>query len=239
MVVLVTGGSGGIGGAVCKKLLADGHSVIINYNTSEEPAKMLENEYTGAFCIKADVSDEKQVADMFAKIEEKFGGIDALVNNAGISLTGCFQTFSFSDYEKIMNTNFGSAFLCSKYAVSHMIKKGKGNIINISSMWGKSGASCEALYSASKAALIAFSQALSKELAPSGIRVNCIAPGVIETAMNKHLGEKDMSELAASTPLGRIGKPEDIANAVKFLLGDDSAFIIGQTLLVDGGYLNS
>lgn len=236
MRVLVTGGAGGIGKAVSEQLLKEGYDVIIHYNKSEGTAKELCSRFPNAYMLKADLSCVQEIKDMF-KAVDALGGADALINNAGISLISCFQDVSEQEYERLCAVNFKSVYFCSKYAVEHMIKKKSGNIVNISSIWGITGASCEALYSALKAGVIAFSKSLARELAPSGIRVNCVAPGIIDTPMNSSLDENTIKELKDETPLARLGKPEDIANAVSFLLSERSSFITGQVLTVDGGFL--
>ena len=164
--------------------------------------------------------------------------MDALINNAGVSLVGCFQCIDDAQYENLMNINFGAVYKASARVLPFLLKKNSGNIINIASIWGVKGAATEALYSASKAAVIAFTQALAGELGPSGIRVNCIAPGVIDTKMNADLSDREMEALRLSTPLERIGTGEDIAGIVSFLLGKDASFITGQTIVADGGFLN-
>lgn len=237
MNIIVTGGASGIGKAVSLKLLNEGHTVIILYNKSEESAKKICREFSSACTYRLDVAKRGDIKDTFAEIGSRFGRIDALVNNAGISLKGCFQDITDDDYDKITAVNFGSVFYCCKYALPFMLHH-NSSIVNIASMWGVNGASCEALYSAGKAAVIGFSQALSKELAPSGIRVNCIAPGVIDTNMNASLSAAEKAELVERTPLGRIGTPDDIAQSVSFLIGESSSFITGQTLIVDGGFLS-
>lgn len=237
MNVLVTGGARGIGEAISRAFLESGNNVIINYNTSEKNANLLKETYPQAHIIRADVSRKEEVEKMFAQIETICGGADVLVNNAGISISGCFQDMSEAELDRIFACNFKSVFFCCKSAVSYMIKKHSGSIINISSIWGVKGASCEAAYSAAKAAVKGFSEALASELAPSGIRVNCIAPGIIDTDMTSAFSEEEMNELIASTPAGRIGTPEDIANTVLFLADEKSSFITGQTIISDGGFL--
>ncbi len=235
--MLVTGGARGIGKAISKAFLESGDTVIINYNTSEKNANLLKKTYPHAHIIRADVSREQEVKHMFAQIEKICGGIDVLVNNAGISAGGCFQDMRETELDRIFACNFKSVFFCCKEAVSHMIKQHSGSIINISSIWGVNGASCEAVYSASKAAVKGFSEALAKELAPSGIRVNCIAPGIIATDMTSGFSEAEMKQMIDATPAGRIGTPEDIANAVLFLADGKAGFITGQTIISDGGFL--
>ena len=238
MKVIITGGASGIGLAISERLLEQGHKVLICYHTAEENAEKLTQKYNNALAFRADVSVSAQLDALFAFAKETLGDIDALINNAGVSVTDCFQCVAEEAYERVMNTNFGAVYKACARAVPSMLERKSGNIINISSIWGVRGASTEALYSASKAAVIAFTQALAAELGPSGIRVNCIAPGVIDTKMNAHLNAPEKQALVASTPLGRLGTGKDIAGAVSFLLSEDAAFITGQTLIVDGGFLN-
>ena len=210
--VLITGGSRGIGKACVYEFSNNGYRVFLNYNKSSDEAEKIKNE-TGAVIVKADVSDSKQVNDMAEFIHTNYGKIDVIVNNAGISQQKLF----------------------TKAFVNDMIYKQSGKIINISSMWGVTGGSCEVHYSAAKAAVIGFTKALAKELGPSGICVNCVAPGVIETEMNSHLTKEDFDCLCEETPLERLGKPEEIAKTVRFLASENADFITGQVVNVDGG----
>lgn len=234
--VLVTGASGGIGGACAQLLAAEGYNVALHCNKNLAAASALA-EKIGGFCVGADLRDEAQVEAMFNKIEAQLGGVDVLVNNAGIARQQLFTDSTRVDYEEIFGANILSAVNCSRRALKGMISCHSGKIINISSMWGVSGASCEVLYSASKAAVIGFTKALAKEVGPSGITVNCIAPGVIDTKMNANLTPEDIAALADETPLCRIGTPEEVAQAVLFLASDASSFITGQVLGVDGGFV--
>ena len=172
---------------------------------------------------------------MFRKSQELFGGVDVLVNNAGVSSFGILQDISEEEWDRVFGINVKGAFLCAKAALGHMIRNHGGVIVNISSMWGLVGASCEVHYSASKAALIGMTKALAKELGPSGIRVNCVAPGVIDTDMNSKLTEDDLAVLREETPLGKIGKPSDVAASVMFLASDGGKFITGQVISPNGG----
>ncbi len=227
---LVTGGCGGIGEAICKKLSDAGYFVYINYAHSKDRAEKLEKEINGrALCF--DVSDNEAVILAF----NETGAVDLLVNNAGISEIDLFTAISSETAEKILNTNLKGAMNCARAALKEMIKLKKGNIINISSMWGQCGASCEVDYSASKAGLIGFTKALAKEVAPSGIRVNCIAPGFIMTEMNRHFSEEDLELIREDIPLGIFGTPEHVADAVAFMASEQSAYITGQVLGVNGG----
>lgn len=232
--VLVTGGSRGIGAAIACRFAGEGYRVIINYSRSEIEAKALAAELGGA-ALRADVGDPAQVTAMADEIGERFGTLDVLVNNAGISQIGLFTDMTEDEWQRLLNVNLGGAFRVTKSLIKPMIARRSGSVINISSMWGEVGASCEAAYSASKAGLIGLTKALAKELGPSGIRVNCIAPGVIETDMNAELGEETMRALADDTPLMRLGAPEDVADAAYFLA--ESGFITGQVLGVNGGFV--
>jgi len=235
--VLVTGASRGIGRAIAFLFAKEGCRVVINYFNSIDKAMELRDELTDmgfiASCAYADVSDGGQVESMIKEI----GDIDILVNNAGIAQQKLFTDISEAEWDRMFNVNVKGMFNCCKNVLPHMIDKKKGKIINISSIWGMAGASCEVHYSASKAAVIGFTKALAKELAPSGIQVNCVAPGVILTDMNSALDKDTIKELENSTPIGRIGTPEDIANAVLFLASEKADFITGQVLSPNGGFV--
>jgi len=227
---LVTGGAGGIGSAICRRLAQDGYSVIINYSRSKEKAGALAAEINGQ-AIGFDISDIKAVSDAFSEI----GHIDLLVNNAGISEIDLFHCIPQEKASQIMAVNLTGAMNCARTVLPDMIRNGAGCIINISSMWGQCGASCEVDYSASKAGLIGFTKALAKEVAPSGIRVNCVAPGFIMTEMNSRFSKEDLALIREDIPLGIFGKPEHIADAVSFLASQQAEYITGQTLAVNGG----
>lgn len=233
---LITGGSRGIGAAVALKLAEEGFITVINYMSSKSAAEKIA-EKTGGFAICADVSDICQVRDMIDTINDRTGGVDVLVNNAGISVSGLFSDITTEQEQKIWSVNVGGVFNCTKAVLPYMINKKYGKIINISSMWGQIGASCEVHYSASKAAVIGFTKALAKELGPSGINVNCIAPGVIMTDMNAVHSAETLEMLKEETPLERLGAPEDIAEAAVFLASDKSSFITGQILGINGGFV--
>ncbi len=233
--VLITGSSRGIGAAMAKLFYENGYNVAINYNNSEKEAKELCSSLPGSLLLKGDVSNESDVRTMVEKSVEHFGKIDVLINNAGISQTGLLQDISLSDWERLFSVNVTGTFLMSKYAAKNMIANHSGKIINISSIWGVSGASCESCYSASKGAVIAFTKALAKELGASNITVNCIAPGFIDTDMNKNISKEDTQTFCNETPLGRIGTPNEVAKAALFLASENADFITGQILGVDGG----
>lgn len=234
--VLITGGSRGIGEACVYEFLKKGFRVFLNYNKSGEKALEICKK-TGAVPVKADISNFEEVKKMSDFIHENYGGISVLVNNAGISQIKLFSDISENDWDNMFDINMKGMFLVTKAFIGDMIHEKYGKIINISSMWGITGASCEVHYSASKAAVIGFTKALAKEVGPSQINVNCIAPGVIETDMNSELNEEDIKALCEETPLNRIGKPEDIAKLVVFLASDDASFITGQVIGSDGGFV--
>lgn len=239
--VLVTGASGGIGSACARLFAAEGYKVAIHYNKDKASAESLRAQICSAggeaVCVCADLSDNGQVAAMLSTVEAELGEVDVLVNNAGVSQQKLFTDTTPEDYELVFGANILSAVNCCRAVLPSMIRRKSGRIVNISSMWGISGASCEVLYSASKAAVIGFTKALAKEVGPSGITVNCVAPGVINTKMNSHLSDEDMAALCDETPLCRIGEPDEIAQAVFFLSCEKSAFITGQTLSADGGFV--
>ncbi len=229
MRALVTGGTRGIGLAVCRLLSGRGDSVTALYSSDEAAAGRARALLPAVEFLRADVSDEAAVKQIFSR----FATLDCLVNNAGIALYRQVQDTALSEWRRVMDVNAGGTFLCCKYAVGKMLGRG-GAIVNISSVWGVEGGSCESAYSASKGAVIAFTKALAKELAPSDITVNCVAPGVIDTEMNACFGEEEKRALCGEIPLGRFGTPEEVARAVLFLI--DSRYITGQTLCVDGGF---
>lgn len=235
--IIVTGGSRGIGAAVVRKFIAEGHSVTFIYRNADEAAESLSNE-TGAYAVKADISDAESVKNAIDKAVKTLGGVDVLVNSAGVAQIKLFTDITDDDWRRMIDTDLSGAFYASREAARVMIRNHYGRIINIGSMWGRSGASCEVHYSAAKSGLRGFTMALAKELGPSGITVNCVEPGVIDTDMNACLDEETRRELIESTPLCRIGTPEDIAEAVYFLASDKASFITGQCIGVDGGFIS-
>lgn len=241
MTVLVTGGAGGIGGAVCREFAAAGYKVAINYFKSEESANKIVDEILEAGgmakAYKADVSQPAEVSKMVVDVMADLGHVDVLINNAAVAYQGLITDTTDVIYDRLMDVNMKGAFNATKAVLTGMINRKDGVIINISSMWGEVGASCEVIYSASKAALLGFTKSLAKEVGPSGIRVNCISPGVVDTPMNSAHGERDMEELSNETPLERIGKPEEIAKATLFLASENASFITGQILGVNGGFI--
>lgn len=238
--VLVTGASGGIGEAIAKRFAEDGHRVVIHYNTHKAKAEAMLAGFTAAhlsaMIVQADVTDPVSVNAMLYAVGEKFGAVDVLVNNAGTALPQQLLTdCTLSDWDRSFHVNCRGMFLCTKAVLPGMIENKWGSIVNISSEWGITGGSCEAPYSAAKAAVIGFTKSLAKEVAPSGIRVNCVAPGFILTEMNAHLSMQDVENIRQNTPLEALGAPGDVAHAVHFLALETAQFITGQVLSVDGG----
>ena len=238
-VALVTGGAKGIGAAIVKRLCEDGYAVAINYNKSEQRALSLcsfcASEGFTVLPVKCDVAASRDVEKMFAEIEERLGSVDVLVNNAGISLWGLFDTVTDVQWNDVIGTNLTGTFNCTRRAVPAMLKNKYGRIINISSVWGQEGASCEAVYSASKAGVIGLTKALAKEYAPSGITVNCVCPGVIDTDMMSRFSDEERQAIAEDIPAGRMGTPEEVAEAVSFFANENSSYVTGQILGVNGG----
>ena len=239
-VAIVTGSSRGIGKYTAIELAKNGFSVVVNYNKSEYEANKVVNEILNlnqnCISIKADVSKFSEAKMLVDESIRRFGKIDVLVNNAGISLSKIFQDVSEDEWKNLFNVNIGSVFNCCSCIAHHMISRKSGKIINVSSVWGIYGASMESHYSASKAAVIGFTKSIAKELGPSGISVNCVAPGVIDTDMNNNLTSYDKEILKERTPLGRIGSPLDVAKCISFLASDDSNFITGEVIEVAGGF---
>lgn len=235
--VLVTGGARGIGRAICLAFAEKSYNIAINYNRSAAAAQDLSKQLGGSshMLVQADVSDCAQVEKMFADVYSRFGGVDILINNAGIAQQKLFTDITCEDWSSMMDINLGGTFHCCKAAVPNMIQRKSGCIINISSIWGMVGASCEVHYSASKAALLGFTKALAKELAPSDIRVNAVAPGIIETDMMAGFAGGEKAMLESEIPLRRFGTPEEIADAVLFLA--ESGYITGQILSPNGGFI--
>lgn len=234
---IVTGGSRGIGAAICEALYNEGYNVVICYNKNKEKADALSEKLAGSYTVYGDLREEQDAVNIVSETIKQFGKVDLLVNNAGIAMQKLFQDTTLDEWNNMISSNLTSAFLMSKAVLPNMISSKSGNIINISSMWGQVGGSCEVAYSASKAGIIGLTKALAKEVGPSGIRVNCIAPGVIETDMIGNLNDDDKEALKDETPLERLGMPADIANTVCFLASDKASFITGQILGVNGGII--
>lgn len=240
--VIITGASRGIGRATALAFAQKGYDLLICYKSREKDAQKTAEEAAAlgvrAVPFQMDMASLSDCRRTAAKAMMEFGKIDALVCNAGIALPALFTQTTEEDYDRLFAVNTKGVFFLSQSVAREMIAAGGGAIVNVSSMWGIAGASGEVAYSASKAAVIGMTKALAKELAPSGIRVNCVAPGVVDTEMNACYDEDAMYALAEKTPLGRIATPEDIANAILFLAEDGASFITGQTLTVDGGFIS-
>ncbi len=235
--VFITGGSRGIGAACVELFSKNGFSVAFAYGSDDKAAQKLAAK-TSALAIKADVSDAKRIEKAFDQARTYFGipSFDVVVCNAGISASGLITDMRDEDVDNLIGINLVGTINVSRKAVAHMVEAKKGSIVMISSMWGQRAASCESVYAATKAGIIGFARSLAAELGPSGIRVNVVSPGVIATDMNREYSEADMSALAEETPLGRIGLPEEVAEAVYYLASDKASFINGQVLGVDGGF---
>lgn len=238
---LVTGASRGIGRAIATELAREGWAVCVNYiqrkDAAEDLVQRLQAEGCSAMAFQADVADRQAVNAMVAATEAAFGPIELLVNNAGVAGQALFQDVTDEMWDRYMGVNLGGARNTIQAVLPHMLHEKRGCIVNISSMWGLRGASCEVTYSCTKAALIALTRSLALELAPSHIRVNCVAPGVIDTDMVQVLGQDTLRDLAEQTPLGRLGTAEDIAHAVSFFASEKASFITGQVLTADGGFV--
>ena len=233
--VLITGASRGIGRETARKFHNNGYNVIINYNKNEKAALELQSMLPNSIAIKADVSNETEVKAMIDTAIEKFGFIDVVVNNAGIAEQKLFTDITTDEWNNMMGTNLNSVYYVCKYTVPHMIRQKQGKIINVSSMWGVAGASCEVHYSTAKAAVIGFTKAIAKELGPSGIQVNAVAPGTIMTDMCSGFDNETIELIKEETPLGRVGTAEDVANSIYFLASDQADFITGQIISPNGG----
>ncbi|MBQ5327131.1 MAG: glucose 1-dehydrogenase [Oscillospiraceae bacterium] len=233
--VLITGASGGIGAAIAREMSRAGYNIALTYNKNKEKAENLCAEMGNAQAFHCDISSFESVEKLYSDVLSAFGRIDAVVNNAGTAFTGLVQDMTEAEILHLVNTDLNGVIYSTKFAANHMVKNHSGVIVNISSIWGVVGASCEAVYSAAKGGVVTFTKAMAKEIGPSGVRVNCVSPGVIKTAMLDRYTDEDLQALADETPLGRIGMPQDVAKAVKFLISDDAAFITGQNIVVDGG----
>lgn len=237
-VVVVTGGSRGIGAQIVKTLANENYKVILNYNNSKEQAEKIQQELLEQGkeieIIKADVSKREETEKLIQFAINKFNKIDVLINNAGISQEGLFTDVTEEEWKKIINTNLNSVFYCNQQALKYMIPEQQGCIINISSIWGETGASCEVAYSTTKAAINGMTKALAKEVGPSNIRVNAIAPGIIDTDMNRNLTNEELEQIKEQIPLNKIGKALDIAKCVKWLIEDE--YTTGQIISINGGW---
>ena len=239
--ILITGGSRGIGAAAVRAFAQAGYAVALNYCRSRDAALRLAEELTAqghtVLPVQADVSDPDQVRHMVDNVLENFCQLDILICNAGTAWRGLLCDLTDQDWHRLRGTDLDGVLYCCRAVYRHMVARKTGRILTVSSMWGRSGASCEAAYSAAKAGVIGLTQALARELGPSGITVNCVAPGVIDTEMNAGLTPEDLQALSEETPLGRLGTPEDVARALLFLASPEAGFLTGQVLGVDGGYL--
>lgn len=239
--VLITGGSRGIGAAAVRAFAQAGYAVALNYCRSRDAALRLAEELTAqghtVLPVQADVSDPDQVRHMVDNVLDNFCQLDILICNAGTAWRGLLCDLTDQDWHRLRGTDLDGVLYCCRAVYRHMVSRKQGRILTVSSMWGRSGASCEAAYSAAKAGVIGLTQALARELGPSGITVNCVAPGVIDTEMNAGLTPEDLQALSEETPLGRLGTPEDVARALLFLASPEAGFLTGQVLGVDGGYL--
>ena len=229
--VWITGGTKGIGAATAKLFYEKGYRVAVSFSSDLKTAEEFQKSHPHILVIQGDVSDATQVKEM----QQQIGPVDILVNNAGIAQQKLFDTITEEEWDRMFDVHVKGAFLCTKAVLPHMIHEKCGCIINLSSIWGMVGASCEVHYSAAKGAIIAMTKGLAKELGPSNIRVNCVAPGVIDTEMCAHLSKEDKDTLCDETPLGRLGTPEDIANAIYYLA--TAEFITGQILSPNGGII--
>lgn len=234
--VFITGGSRGIGAACVRAFAEAGRPAAFTYSARRDKAEALAAE-TGALALCADSADRDAVENAVKTARESLGAIDTVVCNAGIAQQKLFQDITDDEWLTMLNVNLMGAVRTIRAALPDMLHRQKGSIVIVSSMWGERGASCESHYAASKAALIGLSKSLALELGPSGIRVNCVAPGVIDTDMVQVLGPEVLHDLAEQTPLGRLGTPQDIANAVAFLVSEKASFITGQVLTVDGAFV--
>lgn len=236
---LITGASGGIGSEIALRLAKDGFNIAACYYTDETGIRELEKKLRETDAeyrlYKADVSDYEKIKEVFADAAEVFGGVSVLVNNAGVAQQKLFTDITQEEFDRITAVNFKGVFNCCQCAVPFMVNRKSGKIINISSMWGICGASCETVYSATKAAVIGLTKSLARELAPSNVQVNCVAPGAIDTKMNNNLTDEDKAAFAEEIPMGRFGTAEEIAGVVSFLAGRDSDYVTAQVIAADGG----
>lgn len=238
-IVLVTGASRGIGKATAQKFAQAGYKVVIHYHTGKEQAELLERELKQQGCTvmtqRADLRDSGQVQQMVQQIEQRWGSVDILVNNAGIAQQKLFTDLTEADWRNMFAVHVDGTFYCCRAVLPGMLHQHGGNIVNVSSMWGQTGGSCEVHYSAAKGAIQSMTKALAKEVGLSGIRVNCVAPGVIQTEMNQQLDAETLDALREETPLGLLGTAKDVANLIYFLATEESGFITGQIVAVNGG----
>lgn len=237
-IALISGASGGIGNATVRKFIQNGYFVLGQYNLDTESINELVKEFPHDFyALKCNLACPTEVEEMLFQIEKSFKHVDVVVNNAGTALYKLITETSIEEWDNLFTVNIKSAYLINNFALKSMISNGKGKIVNVSSIWGISGASMEVAYSASKSAIIGYTKALAKEVAPSGVNVNCVCPGVIDTKMNSRLSDSELYEIKEQTPIGRLGTPEEVAELIWFLASDKSDFITGQIITVDGGFI--
>lgn len=233
--ILITGGGRGIGAAAVCKFTSLGDKVAFVYRSDDAKAKAL-SEKTGAYAVKADISDPEMAEKAVKEAVEYLGGIDVLVSNAGVSYIAQICDTANEDLRRVFDTNLTGAFILAREVSKHMVREHYGRIINVGSVWGRCGASCEVAYSASKAGVRGLTMALAKELGPSGITVNCVEPGIINTDMNKCFDDQTIKEITDEIPVGRLGEPEEVADLIAFLASDGAAYINGQCIAIDGGW---
>ncbi|MBQ4612018.1 MAG: 3-oxoacyl-ACP reductase FabG [Clostridia bacterium] len=240
-VALVTGASRGIGRAVAVRLAQMGYDIAVLYHEATASAHAVVEQLNGfgvrAIAYPCDVADSVAVNETVERITDEMGEISALVNNAGVAQQKLFTDLTDEDWHRMMGVNLDGTFFVTRAVLKGMLQRHEGTIVNVSSMWGQVGASCEVHYSAAKAAVIGMTKALAKEVGPSGVRVNCVAPGVIKTDMMRDFDEETLAALTDETPLMRLGSPEDVANVVAFLLSDEASFITGQVIAPNGGFV--
>lgn len=238
-VAVITGASGGIGAATARRLAAEGFRLVLGYCRSREKAETLFRELRAAggeaVTFRADITRPAEAAALIDHAVAEYGHLDVLINNAGIAQIKLFTDITHEEWRQMFAANVDGVYYCCRAAVPHLVRQHSGAIVNVSSIWGLCGASCETHYSAAKAAVIGFTQALAKELAPSGVTVNCVAPGAIDTEMNAHLSPEERRALEEEIPLGRMGTPEEAAAAIAFLAGEDARYFTGQVLSPNGG----
>ncbi|HHU05828.1 MAG TPA: 3-oxoacyl-ACP reductase FabG [Clostridiales bacterium] len=236
-IALITGASGGIGAEIARSLNRDGFTTLLHYNRSKDKITALSEELGGSETFRADFEKSEEIEDMFKKIKTRHGGVDLLVNNAGLASYGLFTDINPTEWRRLFAVNVDAIYHCCRLAIPHMVHNKYGKIINVSSIWGICGASCEAAYSSAKSAVIGLTKALAKELGPSNITVNCVAPGAIMTDMLTSLSSEALELLKEETPLGRLGTPSDIAALVAFLASSRADFITGQVISPNGGFV--
>jgi 3-oxoacyl-[acyl-carrier protein] reductase len=237
-IAFITGASGGIGKATVKKFIENGYYVIGQYYSDFESVKELSQEYPeNFFAVKMDLTNSQEISRVLDDLGKSFKHIDVVVNNAGTALYKLITETTENEWDTLFSVNMKSAYLINNFALKSMISNGKGKIVNVSSIWGQTGASMEVAYSASKGAIISYTKALAKELAPSKINVNCVCPGVIDTKMNARLSASELDEIKSETPLGRLGSANEVAELIWFLCSEKADFITGQIITVDGGFV--